>query len=707
MNNPFVLEDIKYQRDLNFLNNYLEQSSVALSKLRGIDINEARSFIKQIVGQDGSYPFKDTITEHTFRDSRTGDRTLTKSGLFNYLTQAIKDNDIVAPTLTRYTHPSIKESPLVDSIDNNVAHRAVNKRTMFDALMKGDTNLATAKNQEQTGNKLSNNSLSGGHVSASTILYNKSAHSTLTSTCRITSGFGNANNEKLLSGHRHYHGFDVVINNITSIVSLTDLNQLNLVMKKYNLYYPNSDEVYKVITKNTEKYWYSKTRYEFIKEYLDKLSPIELSAVAYIGDLWTIKEYNDTFLRTFIGELIHNPNEEHPEAENIISKANDDFKSLANQLQGSEIKGIGLSNAKGTPIYKKVASTIVNIEKVLDKYRDFIQAFFATPNVPASLGYFPFALRETALASDTDSTIFTVQEWVKWYKGDYVMDDLGNSVCAAMIFIASQNIIHILAIMSANIGVERKRLHQIAMKNEFRFDGFAVTNETKHYYGLIGCREGNVFDKLKQEIKGVHLKNSAVPIEIMDKAADFMQEILQAAISGNQLSMIDIINMLRAIEKEISDKIKEGKSDYFVFNQIKSKDSYRLPENQSPYYHYTLWQEVFAPKYGETEPPPYTALKVNTTIKTNKEFNDWLDNMEDKALSFRFKQWCEKNTKDKVISFQLPMNIVNERGVPEEIFSMIDIRRAIVDNTSVFYKILETLGLPILDKNLTTLVSDY
>lgn len=705
--NPFVLEDDFYQRDLDFAKHWMEQNALALHKLRGISMDEAREFIKETVKPTGKRPFKDVGLNYLKRDQKTLDRAPARMGLYRYLKEAIDEGDIIAPTLTRYVHPSIKESPLVDSIDNNVAHRAINKKAYFAAQMAGDMNLAIAKDGEQTNNKLSNNALSGAHVSASTILHNKTAHSSLTSTCRITSGYGNANNEKLISGNRHYHSVDVTYNNITSIVYLTDLDAVRTIMDKYKLHYPTPKEVYDVIMDKASRYWRNKEGAAFIKEYLDKLEPVELAAILYVGDLWHIKEYNDAFMRTFIGDLIKRGEVEHPEAETIIKNADDDFKSLANQLQGNEMLGVDINRAKGQPVYGKVASTIKNVEEALLKYADFIRVFFCTKNVPASLSYFPHSLRDTVLASDTDSTIFTVQEWVKWYKGDYVMDELGNSIFAIMTFIASQNIVHILMLMSANIGVERKRLKQIAMKNEYRFDGFGVTNRTKHYYALIGCQEGNVFKEYSQEIKGVGLKSSAVPKDIMEAAADFMRKIIADTIEGKSISMIEIINKIIETEDNIYNKVKSNSSEYFTFQQIKSADSYKLAPHQSPYQHYTMWKEVFAPKYGETQPPPYTALKVNADINTPREFQTWLDGIEDRALARRFEAWCEKNGKRDVKTFYLPLDIVSAKGVPDEIFPLIDIRRIMLDNMSVFYAVLETLNISVVDKNITTLISDF
>jgi len=148
------------------------------------------------------------------------------------------------------------------------------------------------------------------------------------------------------------------------------------------------------------------------------------------------------------------------------------------------------------------------------------------------------------------------------------------------------------------------------MKNEFRFDSFGTTNETKHYFAIIGCREGNVYSHYEQENKGVHLKNSALPEEIMESASNLMYDICVSNATKGEVSISNVIKHIVKLENSIKDRIREGGSDYFAYNQIKTAQTYRLEPNRSPYAHYLLWDEVFAPKYGKCEEPPYVGYRV-------------------------------------------------------------------------------------------------
>ncbi|WP_227625177.1 family B DNA polymerase, partial [Klebsiella pneumoniae] len=54
---------------------------------------------------------------------------------------------------------------------------------------------------------------------------------------------------------------------------------------------------------------------------------------------------------------------------------------------------------------------------VLGDYAILINAFWVTNNMPASVAWIRDSVRQVAITSDTDSTIFTVQDWVQWYCG--------------------------------------------------------------------------------------------------------------------------------------------------------------------------------------------------------------------------------------------------------------------------------------------------
>lgn len=755
MENPFVLNKEEYKRDIDPIGHYVLQAKHYLSRSTGASLQECEEYLKKQISAGGKFEFKDPVIKHTERIEYK-DRIETESTVLSYIKDAIKNDHLIAPTLTTYVNPKEKESLLTQFTDDNTALRNVAKRKMFDSQMseirvtkrinqlklenKEEKELVKQQlffrkdkiiNKSVQGNKkTSNNSLSGAQVSASTPLYNKTAHSTLTSVCRITSGYGNLNNEKFVSGNRHYHSFEITLNNIVSIVTNTDYDAINNVMTTFGIRAPNVEETMQCIRYSSMMYWREQAKLSIIEEYISKLDDLERAAVVYTGDFYHLMRYNDSVVRTFLGKLATKVDLSHPNPIYVLKSTREDIHHLAAQICNKEMMGVKISDAfevkkndndeyildeAGNKIlvdpYRAgvMASTIENIQNTLVEYTPFIKAFWVTNNIPASVAYLPNMVRRVTLISDTDSAIFTVQGWIKWYFGNVKFTDESLGMCATLVFLTAQTITHILAKMSANLGISTQRIHQIKMKNEFRFDILTPTQIGKHYYALIGCQEGNLFDKYGVEIKGVHLKSSNAPKKIIDAAHDLIENgIMKAIIRGESISLDKIIRDVVSIEKEIITSIKAGNHDYLRLAQIKEAESYTKEEHQSPYQHYLMWEEVFAPKYGHVPPPPYVAIKISITLNSKRRMDQWLVGLEDQELAERMRLWLDKNGKKNGIgTFQLPDQILSSIGFPEEIFKALDMRRIILDATGVFYIILETIGFFMLNKKRTKLISDY
>src|SRR5690606_29503284 len=127
------------------------------------------------------------------------------------------------------------------------------------------------------------------------------------------------------------------------------------------------------------------------------------------------------------------------------------------------------------------------------KYKTLIKALWVTDNMPQSIAVFPSIIRRVAVISDTDSTIFTVESWVTWFTNSWEDTPKANAVAAAVVYISSQSVIHLLAMMSANLGIETKNIHKLQMKNEYMFPVFVTTSRAKHYFAYQSAKEGNVY----------------------------------------------------------------------------------------------------------------------------------------------------------------------------------------------------------------------
>lgn len=732
--NPFVLEKNEYKRDLNIVSHYIEQATNYLSIVTGKSVEECKNWVVSNLKPGGKFEFKDPKIVYLERLDN-GDRIEKSGTMLEFIQSSISDQDLIAPNLTCYISPKINQSLLVNFIDDNVKARSAAKKAMFAAEQAGDKHTQTLKKIEQGNKKISNNSISGGHVSSSTVLVNKTAHSTLTSNCRSTSGYGNANNEKMLSGNRHYWNPNIVTSNIISIITRTDYDRFQKVIDKYKINYPTVEETLECVTYSTNLYWKNKHALKRIRTLISRLSPIQRAAFVYTGDLYHIRKHNPELVRTFIAKLTTTVNAAYDiDPIKTMDESREEFHNLAKlffpeRMQDMAVRGRSLADVmkqikdskKSNPDttleelhqikdYQSlcdVAVTAKHASTVIDEYGDFIECFFVTDNVPASLAYFPTSIRRAALTSDTDSTIFTVQEWVEWFNnGVITFDPKGMAVACSMIFLAAEAITHVLARMSANFGIEEKRIHQVAMKNEYYFPVFTPTQVGKHYFAGIFAQEGNIKKELEMEIKGVHLKSSNVPKIIMKQAEKMMNDIVEAVLRGEKISLVEYLTKVADAEREVRRSLLAGESTYFRKNQIKIPAAYTKSAEESPYQYHLFWNEVFGPKYGTVTEPPYTCLKVSVNLTSKVVIKQWIASISDKPLAARLEAWVARNNKTSIKSFLISEEMLRRIGMPEEIKSIMDLRKTIFDISSVFYIVLETLGYYVVNENLTRLISD-
>lgn len=739
--NPFIPPKETYKRDILPIPHYVDQAAHYLSIETQTPFEECLAFVKQSL-RDPKYKIRIPTIEF-LRRTENGDRELEKVSLNNYLIETIKSQEIMAPTLTTYTNPKIKESLLVRYIDGNVKKRGVAKKAMFAAeaevasLEEEILKLKDAPEPEvipfklkqtaaatraffediaQRNTKLSNNAISGAHASPSTPLYNQTSHSTLTSNCRLTSGYGNANNEKLLSGNRHYWCPEVVLNNIVSITRHTDYPLLETVMNKYGLYYPEPEDVIDIILYSSDLYWHNREKMNYITSLVNKLNKYQRAAFVYTGDLFHVMKFNDEFMRTYIRslstkiEITDKSQYKLPKpAIELVHELPEDIMNLAHQICAKEMKSRGKDYKKmaGTLELDTLVSTAFHVADVITEYADFQRFIMVSDNVPASISHFPTSIRRSALTSDTDSTIFTVQDWVIWDNhGEIKFDDKAVALASTMIFLASQAIIHVLARMSKNAGFIDERMYQVAMKNEFFFPVFVPTNVAKHYYAIMSAQEGNVYKDYKMEIKGVHLKSSNVPKSIMGEASQLMEDIARTVASDKKLSIVQIQKRIAKQEHLIYAGLKRGDRMYFRLGEIKNPAGYAKEKEHSPYLYHMFWEECMAPKYGSYGEPPYQVLRVATRLTNPSLTAEWLKEMKDREMAERIARWMVKYGKKELPSMQIPVAVTLVHEMPEEVQSAMNARKIVADLSKVFYLVMETLGVHVMTKHQTKLMSD-
>jgi hypothetical protein len=718
LTNPFYLPVDHYQRDMDIIPGYLDDNALYLSLMTGKPYTECEEFVKQTVRPDGTHPFKNPdalVLEKT----PNGDRAPKTMSFLGFIERVQKNKLLLSPSMAAYMPEEQRESTHAIYIKEAVARRKVAKGQQLQAERQNDKETALVKKGEQNNLKINNNSYSGGTVSTATILYYKSTHSSLTSTCRTATSYANANNEKFITGNRHYYSPEITKANLLFICNNTDLVFLANVMHQHNLHYPTPEEVVDMVRHSTPTYWTAVKHFEDITKMATNMTPVQRAAVMYVGDFYQLYQHNPDFIKNFLFELsaLGDPVTQAT-SDDEYKAFGDDVELLANflcfeQAKGRDKKQLLEGDDKQDPplapepeVFELIKATGRNAILVLHKYSNFIKAFLMTKIMPASIHAFPTIYRKAAVISDTDSTMFTLQYWVNELFGRVCFTPEAKRVVFSLVFLISEVVMHLLAQQSANMGVSKPKLRLLAMKNEYYFAILALTTRSKHYFASQDAQEGIMFQMERLEVKGVGLRDSKVP-PIINKAAKTMfTEIIGKIKNEESLDIQDILMRIGDLERTIKHSVQSGSFEYMTTGQVKAKESYKSDDNPT-YKQYEMWQAVFAPFLGHTKEPPYSVVKVSLDIGNKTDLDNWCNRMDNPALATALKAYMLEARKKDLTTLMIPYTVVETSGVPREIIAGIDLRRMIANTMGTFYVLLETLGIFLIDKNNVRLVSDY
>lgn len=706
----FLRELEQYERGIDVIGGYFTQTKLYLKLRSGFNDDERiAAWLKVQFGPGGRFELKPPKVKIGIRDPQTGDR---KAGVTDMATllKLVRDKQlIISPSMTIYTPAHVKRSLLSEFIDENIKKRGKVKDEMFAAQAAKNEVLARNKENEQNSLKMRNNGLSGAHSSPFTILFNKSTHSSLTSTCRSATSYGNSNNEKLLSGTRHYWAPGIVTNNILATCTLTDFDEFEACVAKYNLHMPTIAETMECIRYSTDLFWRNGWAMDEIRTLVSNLTDIQRAAFVYIGDFFHLAKYNGELVRTLLSQFITRDNTPLEDYAEVKANIDGDTKVLLS-LNFSDL--IGSSNMKDVEAnqpekYKIIMRGAKNLYANINEWLPLFRAILYTRNVPASIAKLPNTIRRVSLVSDTDSTMATTKWWSDWYCGEGAVGREADAVADTMTYFAVQNISHMLARMSANIGVARNQTFRYSMKNEYKFATFTLTSKAKHYFSVITSREGNLYEDPELEVKGVALRTSNIPSVIMKEFKKMIKDISITVMEGKNVKLFPILRRIAQIEDSIVASVHEGDFKYLKTGNIKDKEGYTKPESSNYVYH-EMWEQVFAPKYGSVGTPPYSVVRLSVDLHNKTSVNRWLAKMEDQALADRMRKFlASKSGGTTFTQFLVPDVIAVGKGLPKEMLDIVDYRKIIFSSIEPYYHVLESLGVYAIDKNRTRLLSDY
>jgi len=691
MTNLFINPIESYKRDIDPLEGYLNQSAFYVSKMLDLSLEEARVYVRDKNNENIKNP---TVEYYHRKENKDVEKS--KIGLKQYIDNVVTNEEILAPTFTSYMNPKKEVSMLVGFLEQNISLRSKAKKLAFKYKSEGRHKDFGIKHNEQANYKLYNNSLSGTFCSDGTTLLNPTAHSTLTSTVRVMSSISNANNEKFIEGNRHYYNIDVTLANVIYLSSIAN-EELTTIMAEYNIHHPTVDETMECIHRSTKLYWKDEVGSKTIREFVSKLDPIERAAIVYLGDLYHLRLYNDLLVRNMLTEISCKyalDGVDIPTMLDVIDGSDELMISLAHVICMDEVRGKGMNHKDmDLDTIRCLYGTIIHIKESLQKYNNLLHAFFTTPSIPNNVSRIKHMIRRCVVLSDTDSTVFSTDNWILWYFGNLDFTPKGFAIANTLGFLTTMIIKHSIRIFSANVGVPNDKKDILSMKPEYNFPVFAQALVSKHYYTSILIQEGNVWNEPTLEIKGSLLKASMAPKNITADTHKQMSNILNTVIKGKKISIQDELDHLISIETKIYDELIKGKSTYFSLSKIKSPEGYSDDNPaKTPYLQHMLWMDVFQDKYGTIDPPPYGCVKIPTILINKTSLSKWVASIEDSEFRNRVIGWLTKHKKTTLPTIYINVDFINAFNIPIEILNIINTTKIILDITRANRMLLETLG---------------
>lgn len=677
-----------YKTNRNFLKAYHYQAAYMLSVVYNYDYDSLLEIISKVFvpNENGFKEAKFRV----FKKDKHGDRVPMVMPTREFFNTVVQNNWHLSPSLVGYTHTDEEQSVNAAGTEAFIEFRRLYKGKKGQAKEAGDKEAEVAFHEIQNALKIFNNAQSGGMSSSGTPLFNKSGHTSLTSTCRALTSTANLINERLITGNRLLLSYNKTIEGFIAQLQYTDQGLVQEVLTENNMAYATVDQVMDMVSRCARYYFNNPTSLGAIRLFLMGLTGLELTVLLCTLDLRGLYTTNPQVMRQFFNDWCNIP--ELPagaKAEDFPKPVNSDYKILCITKLGEGATAAAINHLNAYHI------------TVEQKWEKFLKAFFKAKIPPTGIFNVKEIVRESVMTSDTDSVIYSVDTVIEDYAADPVTALRFNGVLTYFIrsIAVDQH-----AKLSRNMNVADKYLFRLNMKNEYLFGSYVTTSMSKHYYALQLMVEGILNKKPELELKGVHLRGVKIAQLVRDFTGRLMRQVLDTLYTRGKMDAPQILHDVAEIERALFDNIRQGGWDWLTKNSVKEEAVYKTPDS-SIYFYHKLWEQVMSVKYGEAPPLPYKAYKVNLDLDGKKKLEKFFETLEDENFKAAIKYFLQDKT--GLTSIYIPTDMMEAiGGIPKEFVQFVDARQLVTQNLKSIYAILESLGLYILNAKSTRLVSD-
>ena len=666
---------------------YLDNMTEYLVNIKRVPEEVAKVFVKDIISSKTKSPnikIQDTARKG-FHEVR-----VTKLDQF---VRIIADK-ILTPSGSVY-HPTYqKRSIIAVLIKEFKAERKAVKKKQLKAAAEGRKADETILKALQNSIKVTLNSIPGSYGSPGAIFYDKGCYNGITSSGRLLISTGFLCCEQLLAGNISIFDVEEATNLLIQIRRNVSRDSVLRVMTQYNLKWVPRSKVFDYLN-------------EFIKRYqlggnlandknfmalFDSLSNEHLQFIWYHSNMKHIcfdneDKFKPALKQCFDATTINVGGIEF--SEDNFWKRNGDIMAIAATVLAKEVNGRELAKIAKTDelVAKRLMSCCDRLELFITSLNDLFNVFmYHDINFQHAMGK-NNTQRESVVVSDTDSVIFTVEEWGRWFTdgSDRITHDHYN-ISAFAVYILNTVNADAMAKFAISCGATGDDVSVIAMKSEYTYPTFMLYEVKKVYAALLAAQEGVHYTELRKDVKGSALKGLGSP-QAKKFANDFLiKDVLTPVMEGN-VSAVDLIRKVVTCENVIKDSLKKGELEYLPRASVGTADRYK-DSDRSVFFYLKAWNYIFGQDYGYIHPPdkPPKVLLLEPT----ELYFEWLEKNYPK-VAMRFRKFILDNKKTPASMFIEGRN----KSIPVELLPLIDIKAMVYFNLSPCYLTLASLNIGI------------
>ena len=619
--------------------------------------------------------------------------------------------DVIAPCGTMFKSDPENIPPSVKYNNSCRLDRNKYKKMMFDCMEKGDTLGENRNDRKQQLRKVKNNSIIGGHGFEGCAFYDKESFNGITSLGRNGVILSYTLAEQCLANNFYWSDREKVINFIMATaqgaIDYNKQQEIEDVIKKYNLYVPDSKQVAKRLLESSKYYLSKKVREKLftdLVEMFDNMPTWQMCYVFYRRNIMNLFTQNSDLFRELVDKLrtIDYDLQATTDYKAEIAKQNpEEALKLPGDLKMmlaiiyNRILGYKAVNKTLVKEHPEIAQEFVLIAKTaqahLDKYEPIFKAFMYSGETIPRVMENKYIIRKAVAVSDTDSILFTMKAPVSWYlKDNFKICDDGIDMAAYTVYLLSK-ILNIanrdLAISKGSVG---EAVDRINLKSEFLYAVFVKTDLGKHYFTKYLAKEGRVVKDPRIDIKGVELQSSTLPNVSKDFAKKLMVTIIDDVYKHGDVYERDLIAMCLEYEQTILNSLKSGELDYYSNVSLKEEAQYKQPD-RSIWFNYRFWHEVFEEDYGVINiPGKYPVIPFKEKMPKDPIYLRWVEKRYPK-IHKRYVKFLESVPKNKKITrIPIPGDL---KKIPAVLIPLVDIRKIVYKNMTSAQLALKQLGI--------------